>query len=320
MERKLNFAILGAGHIAEKMAKTIDYLRLEINPYAVASRDKARAERICAVGNFQVAYGSYDEMLNDPEVDIVYIATPNSLHYEQAKASLLAGKHVICEKPFTLTSEDAEDLFMLARERNLFIMEAVWTRFHPVVKTVREIIASGEIGEPRFIQAAFALAIDHKERMTSPALGGGALLDLGIYPLTFTDLYFGLDYKKLTSHATITESGVDDQSTITIEYPDGRMASLMTSMTAAYGTTARIACTKGSIDCPNLTWMNSLTIRKPNTEDRTILTPFEFNGYEYEIRAAIKAINNGDLECEECSWDDTLRITRLMEQLLNEWR
>ncbi len=318
----IRFGVMGAGHIAAKMAATLGFLKAkgEVLPYAVASRDASKAEAFRAAHGFAVAYGSYEAMLADRDVDIVYVATPNSCHFANARDALLAGKHVLCEKPFTLTAAEAVELFRLADKRGLFIMEALWTRFQPCVPRIREILASGEIGTPRFLQATFALNIAAKERLTSKALGGGALLDLGIYTLHFADLYFGLDFSRVTSCATLTAGGVDDQSTITLEYADGRMASLTTSMTAAYGTSSRIAGTLGSVELPQLTRCDRIDIRLvPSGKFRTIPLPFDFNGYEYEVRAVAKAIAEGRREPPECPRSATLAVTALMERLIGEW-
>jgi predicted dehydrogenase len=317
---KLNFAILGAGHIAAKMARTLDFLREEITPYSVASRDISRAEAICAESRFERAYGSYAEMLADSAVDVVYIATPNSFHHAQMLDCLMAGKHVICEKPFTLTVAEAEEVFALARSRGLFVLEALWTRFQPAVRLIREVIASGEIGTPRFLEACFGLAISHKERVKNPALGGGALLDLGIYPLNFAAMHFGLaDIRRIHSAATLSREGVDDQSTITLEYNDGRMAALTTSMTAACGAFGRISGTLGHIELAQLTRCESFTVRLvPSDKARVVQCPFDFNGYEYEVRAAAAAIRAGRLECDEMPWKETLAVCGVMERVLHD--
>lgn len=317
MNDKLNFAILGAGHIAAKMARTLNFLRDEVNPYAVASRDLSRAEAIRAESRFDRAYGSYAEMLADPAVDVVYVATPNSFHCQQMKDCLAAGKHVLCEKPFTLTAAEAEEVFALAKARGLFVMEALWTRFQPAVRLIREVIASGEIGKPRFLEACFGLAISHKERVKDHALGGGALLDLGIYPLNFAAMHFGLaDVRRIHSAMTLSPEGVDDQSAITLEYADGRMATLTTSMTAACGAFGRISGTLGHIELPQLTRCESFTVRLvPSDRARVIQCPFDFNGYEYEVRAVAAAIRAGSLECDGMPWAETLAVTRVMEQV-----
>ncbi len=320
-DKKLNFAIMGAGHIAAKMARTLDFLRGEVNPYAVASRSIERAKAIAGESRFERAYGSYAEMLADEDVDVVYVATPNHLHVAHTMDCLAAGKHVVCEKPFSTTAEGAELAFDMARKRGLFVLEALWTRFQPSVRLMRQVIASGEIGAPRFLQATFALAIGHKERVKRPELGGGALLDLGIYPINFAAMHFGLaGIRRVTSAATLSPEGVDDQSTITIEYGDGRMASLATSMTAAFGTSARIAGTLGYIDSAQLTRCESFSVRKvPSDEERIVNCPFDFNGYEYEIRAADAAIRAGRIECAEMPWSETIAIARLMEDLRRRW-
>lgn len=319
---KLNFGILGAGHIAAKTASVLDFLRNDLNPYAISSRDISKAEELKSRYGFKAAYGSYSEMLADKELDVVYIATPNSLHYEHMKMCLDAGKHIICEKPFTMKSSEAEEIFAIAAERKLFVLEAVWTRFQPAAGLIRGIIESGEIGSPRFIQSTFALAISHKERLRSSDLGGGALYDLGIYTLNYAAMYFGLDdIARIDSSAVLTEEGVDDQSTVTIVYKDGRMASLSTSMTAAYGTSGRISGTLGCITTPELTQCRSFSVRKiPSGEERTVECGFDFNGYEYEFRAAVRAIAEGKLECAEMPWRETVAITRIMEELCEGWR
>lgn len=318
---KLNFAILGAGHIAAKTASVLDFLRDELTPYAIASRDIAKASKLKDAYHFTVAYGSYAEMLADSNVNVVYIATPNTLHYEQMKMCLAAGKNVICEKPFTMKTSEAEEIFAIAQEKKLFVLEAVWTRFQPAVSLIRNAIKSGEIGVPRFIQASFGLAISHKERIKSPELGGGALYDLGIYAINFAAMYFGLSgIKKIDSSATLSPEGVDDQSTITIIYEDGRMASLTTSMTAAYGTSGRIAGTLGHINTPELTQCRSFSIRKiPSNEVREVKCDFDFNGYEYEFKSAVQAISEGKLECAEMPWSETIAITKMMEELYAGW-
>lgn len=320
MGKQLRFGILGAGNIATKMAATLDFLRDELIPYAISARSFDRAEALRQKFNFEKAYGSYDEMLKDSNVDVIYISTTNPMHYQHVKASLLAGKYIICEKPFTVTTKEAEEIFAIAKERKLFALEAVWTRFQPYVRMMKEIIASGEIGTPRFIQATFALEMSAKERIVEPT-AGGALLDLGIYPIHFASLFLGHEYTRLTSHSTKAPSGVDDQSTITLEYQDGSIADLSTSMTASYGTTARIAGTRGSIDFPMLTLGQAFTVKSPSSPSgRIVPCPFDFSGYEYEIRSAIKAIDEGKLECSECKWSDTLAVTRLMEKLRTTWK
>ena len=322
---ELRFAILGAGHIAGKMARTLAFLRNEVRPYAVASRDIGRARAIADESGFEKAYGSYEEMLADDAIDVVYVATPNNLHVEHALACLAHGKHVLCEKPFALTADDARRVFDEAKKRGLFVMEAMWTRFHPAARLIDDVIAYGEIGTPRYLQATFGLAISGKERVVRPELGGGALLDLGIYPLNFAAMHFGLPdmsrTEAMTSAATLLETGVDDQSTITFDYGDGRIASLSTSITAGMGAYGRIAGTLGCIEVPALTRCEGFIVRSvPSGDERRVECPFDFNGYEYEVRAVAKAISEGCVECPEMPWSETIALAGVMEALRRQWR
>lgn len=318
----LRFGLMGAGHIAGKMGRTLAFLAKEgeIEPYAVASRDFAKAEKLRAEHGFAKAFGSYAEMLADPDVDAVYVATPNSLHFTHAKTCLAAGKHVLCEKPFTLKTSEAEELFAEARARGLLLMEALWTRFMPAAGLIREIIASGEIGEPRFLNGIFALDLAWKDRVSRPELGGGALLDLGIYTINFADMFFGLAGAEVSSAAVLSPDGVDDQSVIVLKYQDGRMASLATSMTASYGTSSRIAGTKGCIDMPMLTACQEFTVKVGRDgAERRVACPFDCNGYEYEVRAMASAIRQGCTECPAMPPSKTLEITAFMEKLRARW-
>lgn len=321
---QLRFAILGAGHIAGKMARTLDFLRGEVRPYAVASRDIGRARAIADECGFDKAYGSYEEMLADGDVDVVYVATPNNLHVEHALACLAHGKHVLCEKPFAMSADGAQRVFDEAARRGLFAMEAMWTRFQPAARLIREVISSGEIGHPRYLQATFGLNIAAKERVARPELGGGALLDLGIYPLNFASMHFDLPDEfwsgATISRATLLGTGVDDQSSITIDCGDGRLACLSTSVTAAMGAYGRIAGTLGCIEVPALTRCEGFIVRSiPSGDERRVECPFDFNGYEYEVRAVARALAEGRTECPEMPWAETMRMTRAMEALRAAW-
>lgn len=315
----LKLGILGAGHIATKLAGVFDFLRNEIVPYAVASRTIEKAQAIAEKFNFTRAYGSYEELLSDPEVDVIYIATPHSHHYEQMLMCLEHGKHILCEKPFTVNRRQAEIVFDKAKRTNRFVCEAVWTRFMPCVKRIREILASGELGDPRYIEASFCVPVGGKERMARPELAGGALLDLGIYPLNYAMLYFGEAPKKIVSTAVLTGLGVDEQETFTLEYADGRMAMLGSSMTAFGGAPARISCTKGRIVCEKLLQCEEIILEDGNGVIRKEAFPFDYNGYEYEIRSMIKAIEEGKCETEETPWSTTLNELQIMDTLRAQW-
>ncbi len=316
-----NFAILGAGNIAKKMALAVRFLagRGEAVPYAVASRDRDKAEAFAAENGFRKAFGSYEEMLSDPDVDLVYIATPHSHHAEQMLMCIEHGKNILCEKSFTGNAAQADRVFSEAFKRNLFVAEAMWTRFIPASKKIIETIKSGEIGEPMFIEAAFNAAISHKPRIYLQELAGGAMLDLGIYPLTLAFMIFGSDVKDVATRASLTESGVDAQEAFTLVYPGGKLALLGASILADGGAPARISGTRGRIIIDRFVQCQDFKIETSDGTVRTVYAPFECNGYEYEVRAAFKSIEAGEKQCSEIPWETTLAAMRLMDRMRSEW-
>lgn len=317
--KKLNFSILCAGSIADTMANTVSQMD-EVVPYSIAARDLGRAQKLADKYGFAKAYGSYEELVNDENVDFVYIASPHSHHYEHAKLCLEHGKHVLCEKSFTANKKQAEELFALAKSKNLFIVEAVWTRFLPFAKKMHEIIDSGMIGTPLTLTASFGQDLTHIERLVSPELAGGSLLDLGIYLLTFASMFFGTEVEKVQSACVKTESGVDAQDSITLIYKNGNMAVLNDSLYSRMENKGVVYGTKGRIEaeafwCPK----EIKVIFNDGTESKVIPVPFEITGYEYEVRASVKAIESGELGCAEMPHEETLRILGIMDQLRAEW-
>lgn len=220
----MRLAILGAGGIATAMARTVAGME-NVEAYAVASRDLKRAQQFADKYGFEKAYGSYEEMLKDDKVDLVYVATPHSHHYLHAKVCLEAGKHVLCEKAFTVNAEQAQKLFDLAKEKNLLITEAIWTRYMPARNMINDIIASGVIGEVTAVTANLSYAISHVERIRKPELAGGALLDVGVYPINFATMVLGEKVKDVKATA-IFQNGVDILDSIVMVFEGDRMATL----------------------------------------------------------------------------------------------
>ncbi|HEX3039856.1 MAG TPA: Gfo/Idh/MocA family oxidoreductase [Caproiciproducens sp.] len=317
--RKLNFSILCAGHIAETMAGTVVKMD-EVVPYAVAARDLNRASRFAEKYGFQKAYGSYEDLVNDANVDLVYVASPHSLHYEHAKLCLMHGKHVLCEKPMTVNAKQAEELFRLAKERNLFIMEAVWTRFQPFAAKLREVLDGGAIGDLHTMLVTFGQDLRHVNRLVSPELAGGALLDLGIYPITFASMFFGTKVKQIESAVVKTEQGVDGQNSITLVYEDGRMAILNSCFLCSMKNQGIIYGNGGRLEVDSFWHPQEFRVyRNGESEPETYEAPFDFTGYEYEVRAAAKAIAQGELECSQMPQEETLRVMKIMDQLRADW-
>ncbi len=311
----MNIAILGAGEIAVKMAMTLQHLK-GVNCYAIASRDPIRAQAFADKYGFRQAYGSYLDMLNDEYVDLVYIATPHSHHYEHIKMSLEHGKHVLVEKPFTANAKQAEEVLLMAEERGLLLTEAMWTRYMPMVDTIREVVSSNLIGRITSLSANVGYPMENKERLRRPELAGGALLDVGCYALHFASMIFGDALKSISASCTKLETGVDAQETIMLTYQDGRMANLFATMLAQTDCRAMIYGTNGYIEIENI--VNFEAIRAFNLDGKVIAeyaAPYQVTGYEYEVMSAMEAIRNRYLECSELPHDTILHMIRMMDNL-----
>lgn len=315
----MKMAILGAGSIARSMAATINEME-EVMSYAVASRDFKKSETFAKEFGFVKAYGSYEEMLSDPEVDLVYVATPHSHHYEHVKLCLNHGKHVLCEKAFAINAKQGSEMLALAMEKKLLLTEAIWTRYMPLRKTLDDIIASGVIGKVSMLTANLGYVINHIPRLTEPSLAGGALLDVGVYPINFALMAFGNDIKKITSAAVITDKGVDAQNSITLQYKDGRMAVLNSTMLSLTDRQGIISGSKGFIVAENINNCERIRVYDLNRKELACYeAPKQISGYEYQVRSCIRALQEGKLECEEMPHAETIRVMQLMDSLRKEW-
>lgn len=241
------WGVLGPGRIAHAFARD---LRLVPGAElaAVGSRSAERAAAFAAEHGFAASYGSYEALLADAGVDAVYVASPHALHLEHVTAALEAGKHVLCEKPLTLRAADAEALFTLARSRGLLLMEAMWTACHPVVLAVRQALLDGRFGAPRQLHAEMGFAADlpPEDRLLDPALGAGALLDMGVYPLTVAHLLLG-EAEQLTATAVLSAAGADEDVAIAGRYPGGTLATMTASVTSWSSERAELATDRGRL-------------------------------------------------------------------------
>lgn len=248
--------IIGAGWIAQKMVKALAPLD-EVEVYAVGSRSYEKASAFAKEHAIPMAYGSYEELVCDPLVDLVYIATPHSHHYEHAMLALDHGKHVLVEKAFTANAAQASDLIATARAKGLFITEAIWTRYMPLSHKVREIMESGVIGEPRILTATLCYMMEFKERIVRADLCGGALLDLGVYALNFARMYFGTDIVRTVTNCHLGPTGMDMHESISLSYADGKMANLQAGALCLNDRQGIISGTEGyirvdNINCPEV--------------------------------------------------------------------
>lgn len=315
----MNIAILGTGAIAKTMAKTINEMPNATN-YAVASRDISKATTFAEEFGFTKAYGSYDEMVKDPNVELVYIATPHSHHFEHTMLCLMHRKHVLCEKAFSVNAAQAREMFALAKKKNLLLTEAIWTRYMPLRQKLNEVISSGIIGKASVLTANLGYVIEHVQRLTDPALAGGALLDVGIYPINFALMAFGSDIKEIYSTAVLTETGVDSQNSVTIIYNDDSMAILHSTMLAQTDRLGIISGSNGHIVVENINNPESIKVYNLNREEIAHYSaPKQITGYEYEVEACIEAIKAGNFECAAMPHSETIKVMEIMDSLRTRW-
>lgn len=314
-----NIGIMGSGNIAGIMAGTINKMK-NVRVYAVASRQQVHADVFAGKYGCKKAYGSYADLVADKKVDLIYVATPHSEHYENVKMCLEAGKPVLCEKAFTLNAAQAEELVRIAAEHKVFLAEAMWTRYMPMLTTIREVIGSGIIGEPKTLTANLGYVISDKERLTNRALGGGALLDVGVYTINFALMIFGHNISKIASCCTFTETGVDEQNAICLQYYDGKVANLNSSMVSLSDRQGIIYGTKGFAVVENINNFESIAVYdKQYKKVASYKCPKQISGYEYEVAACIEAIKCGLIECAQMPHSETLRVMRIMDEIRSQW-
>lgn len=315
----INMAILGAGAIAGTMASTISKMD-QVCSYAVASRSLEKANAFAQTWGFEKAYGSYEEMVADPDVDLVYIATPHSHHYEHIKLCLSHQKHVLCEKAFTVNADQAKEVLALAKEKGLLLTEAIWTRYMPSRQIIQDTIQSGIIGTVHQLTANLGYAIWQKERITEPALAGGALLDLGIYPLNFACMVFGTAIRSIEGTAVLTDKGVDSQNSMTIVFENGSLATLHSSTLVVSDRKGFIYGDRGYLEVENINNPQWIKVYDNHYQlQKTIPVPEQISGYEYEVEACIRAIEAGDTQCSQMPHEETIRMMQLMDELRKQW-
>lgn len=311
--------IIGAGWIAEKMAQALAPLH-DIEAYAIASRSVIKARAFAQEHKIPKAYGSYEEMVADPDIDLVYIATPHSHHFEHSVLALEHGKPVLVEKAFTANASEAERLITLARRKGLFITEAIWTRYMPLSHKVKEIMESGIIGEPRIITATLCYMMEHKERIVRADLCGGALLDLGVYALNFARMYFGTDIVRTVSNCHIGPTGMDMHECISLSYADGKMANLQSGALCLNDRQGIISGTEGYIRIDNINCPECIEVwRNYELAERITRPESMVNGYEYQVIECKRCIENGLLESPMMPHKETIDIMKQMDSLRKEW-
>ena len=327
----MKIGILGAGGIAGTMATTLNRMKkamqgtpdrpgiCDVELYAVGSRTLDKAKQFAEKFGVQKAFGSYEEMLSDPEVELVYVATPHSHHYENMLACIEHKKHVLCEKAFTANAGQAAEVFEKAAAQGVMVTEAIWTRYQPMRKIISDTVASGIIGKAWKITANLDYVVGHLERMRQPSLAGGALLDVGVYPINFAEMIFGRP-DDVFGVCVKMDTNVDAQNSITMTWKDGRMAVLTSGIYALSDRQGIIYGTKGFIVVENVNNPQKLTVYdlsyKPVQE---IACPPQLTGYEYEVAEACEVIRCGRTECPSMPHEETIHVMQLMDRLREQF-
>jgi predicted dehydrogenase len=313
VNREIRWGVVGPGRIAERLVE--DFAVVDgARAVAVASRSLDRARGFADRHGLERAYGSYTEILADPDVDVLYIATPHPQHHAIALAALRAGKALLVEKAFTATTAGAREVVDLARETGVFVMEAMWTRFQPAVVAVRELVADGAIGEVRSVQADLGVARDYDpaDRLFDLALGGGALLDLGVYVVSFAQMLLG-NPERVVAAGSLFPSGADAEATLLLDYADGRAATLTTSLRNALPGQARVFGTTGWIDVlPRFHHPDTIVLHRAGAEPEAITRKPLGGGYCHELIEVTECVRAGRTESAVMPLADTLAVQSVL--------
>ncbi len=315
----IKWGIMGPGKIAHRFVQALQHVE-GAELLAVGSRDLGRAEVFADMYKAKRVYGNYREFVQDTEMDLVYIATTNQAHFECAMLCLEAGKGVLMEKPFTINAEQAQILVDTARRKGVFLMEAMWTRYLPVMTKVRELLAANAIGEVRMVKADYGFrgAGDPERRQLNPVLGGGALLDIGIYPLSFAAMVLGAVPEKVTSAACIGATGVDEQCAFTLSYKGGRIAVMSAAVRTYIPNFAYILGTEGYIMIPEFTGASSFELVKDGKSEKYEL-PCTPNGFFYQAQEATTCFAEGRKESAVMPLNETVQLMKIMDHLRSQW-
>lgn len=319
MSDVFRWGIIGPGSIAHKFATGLRALD-DAQIVAVGSRSQDRADAFADTYDVPNRHASYEALAEDPEVDAVYVATPHPFHKENSILCLKAGKPVLCEKPFTINQYEAREVIEVARSEGVFLMEAMWTRFLPITKQVKAWVTDGAIGEVRMLYADFGFRarLNPKGRLFDLALGGGGLLDIGIYPISYASMIFGTQPATISSQAHIGETGVDEQAAMVFSYDQGQLALISCGVRVKTPHEAKILGTDGMITVPQF-WNGRTAILSAGGKEEVITLECTGNGYECEAAEVAHCVREGKLESDLMSHDDTLANMQTLDAIREQW-
>jgi predicted dehydrogenase len=320
MVTPIRFGILGPGKIANRFCEALQTLTGDAQIYAVASRDEQKAKEFAGKFNIPKYYVSYEQMIADPQMDVVYIATPHPFHFEQAKLCLLNGKAVLCEKPMTVSLKQTSALVEIARVQKVFLMEAMWSRFIPALVKVKELLDDDAIGEIKFLHADFGFISpnDLNLRTFNKALGGGAQLDVGVYPMFLTLWLLGKP-ESIKAHASLATTGADDNTSALLGYKNGAAASIYSSFVSDSVKDAVIMGTKGSITI-HAAWhkATAYTVKKNNEQPEYFELPYKSNGLQFQAIEVIQCLREGKTESSKLPLDMSLLMAQTADEILKQ--
>ena len=320
MSDKIRWGLIGLGVISRKFAKGLAYVP-DAEIYAVASRSQEKADAFGAEFGASKCYGSYEDLANDPHVDVAYIGTPNNYHLPQTLLCLKAGKHVLCEKPFAVNAKEAKLMIDCARENNLFLMDAFWTRYFPAMAKLRQLVAEKVIGDVMLVTADFGGRgpVVPEKRHFNPDLAGGAMLDVGSYCIQFASMIYGKPPTDIVSQVAIGETGVDELSVLVFKYSDYEMATLTSAIRLSTPHEARVMGTEGYIAIPNFWHPSELTVVRSGQAPEILRFPYEGEGFQFEAIEVGQCIRAGLTESPVYPLDETLTIMETMDRIRADW-
>ena len=318
--KNIKIGFIGAGHISNSMSNAIDNIE-GIEKYAVSSRYINKAKEFAKYHNFKKSYGSYIEMLEDENVELVYVATPVSHHYKHVKIALEHNKHVLCEKTFTSNYKEAKELITISKNKNILLADAIWTRYMPSRYKIEEFLNSGIIGTPKMLEANLGYILTDRPRLFDKKLSGGALYELGIYPINLSLLVFGSKINNINVVSIMDDNGIDLQSSVTLKYNYGIISSLVYSINSMTDSRAVIAGTNGYIVIENVNNPQNIYVY---SNERKLLYSYSKNdgikGYEYQLKSVVNSINNGMIECKDMPHDEILEEMRIVDIITEQNR
>ena len=320
MNDAIRWGIIGPGNIAKEFATGLQSVG-DAELVAVSSRTQTGADKFAMQFNSPTCHVGIEAIATDPNVDIIYIASPHPAHHDNTITCLNAGKAVLCEKPVAMNTVNSEEMIRAAKENNVFLMEAMWTHCFPSMIRLRELIADGAIGEVRLVRADFCFRADinPESRLFNKQLGGGALLDVGVYDIALAQMIYGSEPTNISAISNIGETGVDEQTLMTFGYESGAMAQLTCALRTATPAEAHIFGTEGHISIPAPFWQpDSILLHKKGKEQEEVSFNRIGNGYSFEAIEAMKCLRAGKLESDIIPHSYTLAVMRTMDRVRDE--